>query len=214
MKARTVLLGLLAAITGCAPSAPPRPRPVALAQPPRVAVLAFAARAEAEPGGVGAIPAELGTALARELSRLLGEAGLPVVDPDRVFAATPPPGTSDVGPGQATRVARRLGASLVVLGVVTRYHEREGTAWAVRNPASVAYQATLVRADDGAVLSLDRFDYTQRSLSENLLDLPRFVRGGGRWLTCQEILDGALAATAERFARSLASGASGQAGPR
>jgi hypothetical protein len=179
-----------------------------------VAVLAFAARAEAEPGGVGAIPAELGTALARELSRLLGEAGLPVVDPDRVFAATPPPGTSDVGPGPATRVARRLGASLVVLGVVTRYHEREGTAWAVRNPASVAYQATLVRADDGAVLSLDRFDYTQRSLSENLLDLPRFVRGGGRWLTCQEILDGALAATAERFARSLASGASGQAGPR
>jgi hypothetical protein len=214
MMARTVLLGLLAAFAGCAPSAPPRPRRVALARPPRVAVLSFAVRAETEPEGPGAIPAGLGVTLARELSNRLGEAGLPVIDPDRVFAAMPLPATGDVGPGPATRVARRLGASLVVLGVVTRYHEREGTAWAVRSPASVAYQATLLRADDGAVLSFDRFDYTQRSLSENLLDLPRFVRGGGRWLTCQEILDGALAATAERFARTLAGGAPGPAGPR
>jgi hypothetical protein len=36
-----------------------------------------------------------------------------------------------------------------------------------------------------------------------LVDLPRFLHGGGRWLTCQEILDGALAETAGHLAAAL-----------
>ena len=70
--------------------------------------------------------------------------------------------------------------------------------------ALVAYQVALVRASDRAVLVTDRFDYTQQSLSENLLDLPRFLKAGGRWMTREEILEGALDETARKLATSLA----------
>ena len=84
-----------------------------------------------------------------------------------------------------------------------RYHERQGTAWAVESPAAVTYEAALVHAPDGALLAVDRFEYVQQALSENLLQLPRFVEGGGRWLTREELLDQALARTAERLARTV-----------
>ena len=206
MRTRAVLIGLVAALAGCAAPAPSRPRPVSLSRPTRAAVMPFAV--DVDGSGPSAVPADLGTTVARDLAGRLGDAGVPVVDPDRVLAAAPAVGSGDPA---AMRLARKLGASVVVTGVVTRYQEREGTAWSVRAPASVAYQATLLRADDGAVLSVDKLDYTQHSLSENLLELPRFVRGGARWLTRTEILDGALTATAERFARALAGGTAGAA---
>ena len=61
----------------------------------------------------------------------------------------------------------------------------------------------LVRASDGATLDTAAFDYTQQTLTSNLFQLPRFLRGGGRWLTCRELLDGGLEETATRFAGSL-----------
>ena len=48
-----------------------------------------------------------------------------------------------------------------------------------------------------------RLDYTQQALSENLLDLPRFLKGGGRWVTREEILDGGLEETAQKLAKTL-----------
>src|SRR5262249_25351114 len=67
-----------------------------------------------------------------------------------------------------------------------------------------AYQVALVRASDQAILGTDRFDYTQQSLSENLLDLPRFLKARGRWMTREEILEGALEETAHKLATALA----------
>ena len=65
------------------------------------------------------------------------------------------------------------------------------------------YQAVLVDADGGAVLDRERFEYTQQPLSQNLLELPRFLQGGGRWVTRDEMLDGALVETAGRLARAI-----------
>src|SRR5262249_34410377 len=80
--------------------------------------------------------------------------------------------------------------------------EREGSAWGATAPASVWYQAALVDAD-GGVIDRDRFEYTQQPLSQNLLELPRFLQGGGRWVTRDQMLDGALAETAARFASAI-----------
>ncbi len=177
---------------------------------PLVAVLPFRTGGALDEHGTfvpGADPAavldDAGTQAARALSvRVIG-VGVPVVSSERVLAATPPPGAAVYDARLGARVARQAGANLAVVGAIARYVEREGSAIGVRTPASVAYQAALVRASDGALVAFDRFDYTQQPLTSNLLDLPRFLRAGGRWLTREELLEGALGESAEKFANAL-----------
>jgi len=210
MVGRVGVLALGLGLVGCsAPQPPARPT---VAPRGRIAVLPLRVGAELTPHGelqpgatIADAPSELGETIARDLATKLGKSGLPVVDPDAVRGALTLVDTRDAGAPLAARLARRLGAELAVFGAVTRYREREGSAWAVVTPASVGYAVALLRVRDAVVVQIDRFEYTQHALSENLLDLPRFVRGGGRWLTCAEILDGALDETAARLALALGS---------
>jgi len=199
---RLVRLALLAVVLSACrppPTVPPPPRALP-AGPPRVAVLAFALGEQLDPATV---PPDVGRDLASVLAAKLAAAGAPTVDPDRVFGATELADRGAYGPALGARVARKVGANLAVVGVLTRYRERVGTDWSVQQPASAAYETKLVRASDGATLDTAAFDYTQQTLTSNLLDLPRFLRGGGRWVTARELLDGALGETAARFARSV-----------
>jgi len=155
-----------------------------------------------------AVPESAGEQAARALSVRLSGAGVPTVDVERVLAATPPPGAAVYDARLGARIARKVGANLAVIGAVMRYAEREGSALGVTTPASIAYQAVLVRASDAALVAFDRFDHTQQPLTSNLLDLPNFLRAGGRWMTRQEMLEGALGETAQKLAKALQAGGS------
>ena len=146
-------------------------------------------------------PGEHGTHAAQVLTERLAGLGIPVIDPARVAGAATRATSDDAR--QAARIGARSGADFALLGVLTRYREREGSALGVRTPASVAYQVLVVRTVDGAIVTADRFDYTQQPLSDNLLDLPLFLRGGGRWMTREELAGAALGATAEKIAAAL-----------
>jgi len=89
--------------------------------------------------------------------------------------------------GILQEVGKTFGADAVLAGYVYRWREREGTDYAVDRPASVAFDLHLVRPMDGAVLWRSKFDKTQRSLSENVLDFETFVQGGGRWMTVEKL---------------------------
>jgi hypothetical protein len=205
----TAVACLLAALTGCTRERGPKPGPP-VAGRALVAVLPFRTggvldeHAAFAPGAdPGAVFEDAGPQAARSLAvRLIG-VGVPVASADRVLAVTPPTGAAVYDARLGARVATNTGANLAVVGAITRYVEREGSALGVRTPASVAYQAALVRTPDGAIVALDRFDYTQQPLTSNLLDLPRFVRAGGCWVTREELLEGALGETAEKFASAL-----------
>jgi len=204
MIRRLAWVSAFVALAACPRPEPPR-SVAALAGPARVAVLPF--RTGSAPGtevGTGeTVPADAGSQAARMLAARLAAAGVAVVDPDRVVGVWSLADTGTYDARAAVRVADKVGANQAVFGTLWRYREREGTAWAVKTPAAVAYEATLVHVPDGALLAVDRFEYAQQALSENLLQLPRFVEGGGRWLTREELVDQALARTAERFARTL-----------
>jgi len=146
---------------------------------------------------------DVGARMAVTLSAALARNGVATADPAAVLRATPPPGAARYDPALAARIARDLGARLAILGALTRFVEREGSAWGTSTPATVWYQAVLVDAASGAILDRERFGYTQQPLSENLLALPRFLQGGGRWVTREEMLDGALGDTGARFARAI-----------
>jgi hypothetical protein len=199
----------LAMLTSC----PPRSQVPVVAPatgPPAVAVLPFRAGGQlgadaafTARGDLPPVPDDVGEQMAETLSRALAGNGVATVDPSHVMHATPPPGASRYDAALAARVARGLGVRLAVLGALTRYDEREGTAWGTRNPATVWYQAVLIDAESGAVLDRQRFEYTQQPLSQNLLELPRFLQGGGRWVTRQEMLTGALNETGANLALAI-----------
>lgn len=85
------------------------------------------------------------------------------------------------------KVGRELGVEGVVVGYVYCYRERKGFAYSAEKPASVSFEITLLRVSDGATLWNAYFDRTQESLMENLLQIETFIRGGGKWVTAQQL---------------------------
>lgn len=85
------------------------------------------------------------------------------------------------------KLGESLGSDAVLAGHVYRWQERLGTDYAVSRPASVALELALLRVADGSIMWKSRFDKTQASLSENILDLNTFLKGKGRWMTAHEL---------------------------
>ncbi|MCF8061049.1 MAG: hypothetical protein K9M82_00905 [Deltaproteobacteria bacterium] len=87
------------------------------------------------------------------------------------------------------RIGKAFSADAVLAGYVYRWRERVGTDYAVKTPASVAFDLYLIRPEDGSLLWKGQFDMTQRSLSENLLDMDTFIEGGGKWMTAEQLAE-------------------------
>jgi len=84
-------------------------------------------------------------------------------------------------------VGKRLDVDAVLAGHVYRWREREGADYGVHRPASVAFDVSLVRPEDGAILWRWKYDKTQKSFFENALDLSTFVKSRGRWLKVKDL---------------------------
>src|SRR5262245_57420068 len=132
--------------------------------PPLVAVLPFRVGGQLGPdaaftarGDLPPVPDDGVEQMGLSVSRALARNGVATVARSHVMHAPPPPGAARYDAALGARVARGLGVRLAVLGALTRYDEREGSAWGTRNPATVWYQATLVDAESGAVLERQRF---------------------------------------------------------
>ena len=87
----------------------------------------------------------------------------------------------------ARRFGSELGVDFVMVGNVWRFRERVGTSYAIQEPASVAFNLYLVEMAEGKAIWQTSFVETQRSLSEDLLRLPKFFRRGAKWLTVEEL---------------------------
>ena len=82
-----------------------------------------------------------------------------------------------------------LKADAVLTGHVYCFRERVGYPLSVEKPASVAFGIYLVRTSDGYILWRGIFDRTQQSLFENLLQASSFFKGGGKWVTAEELAE-------------------------
>jgi hypothetical protein len=101
----------------------------------------------------------------------------------------------------AERAAKDFGATAVVLGRVTRWRERDGSAAGATRPASVAFEVSLHQAPTGRRLWTGRFDETQKSITEAILRARKYPGGGTRWLTTGEFARWG----AEEIAKSMTS---------
>ncbi|MFZ7126362.1 MAG: hypothetical protein ACOWWM_09455 [Desulfobacterales bacterium] len=82
---------------------------------------------------------------------------------------------------------RSARADLVMAGYLYRFKRRIGGNFSVESPASVAFELHLIQVEDGQVLWTGTFDETQKSLSENLMELGTFIRRGAKWVTAEQL---------------------------
>jgi len=86
-----------------------------------------------------------------------------------------------------TTVGEKTGADGVIAGHLFYYRDRKGFDYSVEEPASVVFCVHLIRVKDGVPVWKGIFDKTQSSLMENIFDLFPFIRGGGKWMTADEL---------------------------
>jgi len=84
-------------------------------------------------------------------------------------------------------IGKTFGADAVLIGQVYRWRERVGSDFGIESPASVAFDLSLVRPSDGAILWRGNYDKTQKSLFENLFDLKTYIKSDGLWLTAKKL---------------------------
>jgi hypothetical protein len=139
------------------------------------------------------VPPQVVREMTRDLfERLKSRGGREVLPPGQALGAYSTLASGDMRlallPVKMLReIGKMLGADYVLAGYVYRWRERQGTGYAVNRAASVAFSLDLVRVRDGRIIWKEEFDKTQRSLSENILDLKTFLGGGGRWMSARKL---------------------------
>jgi hypothetical protein len=90
-------------------------------------------------------------------------------------------------PEEARAVGRLLGVDAVVRGQVTDFEERIGTEIAAQRPAKVVFAVELIRIPSGEAVWQAEYAERQQALSDNLFNLPWFVRAGAKWVRASEL---------------------------
>jgi hypothetical protein len=120
---------------------------------------------------------------------------VPQDDVETAMQQLPPTTQADMDQN-ALQLGRTVAADGVIYGAVTRYRERVGFEYAVQSPASVAFTLYFVDENTKQVVWTAKFAREQKTLSENVLDLPNFLENRARWVRAHDIaaegLQGAL----------------------
>jgi len=87
----------------------------------------------------------------------------------------------------ARRIAAQQGCNTVLETTLSRYVERVGGDYGVKQPAAVTFTYKLYEIGEGRVLCHGGFDEKQQSVMENLLTLPKAQSRGLVWLTAEEL---------------------------
>jgi hypothetical protein len=87
----------------------------------------------------------------------------------------------------ARRIAAQQGCNAILETTLSRFNERVGGDFGVKQPAAVTFAYKLYEVGDGRVLCHGRFDEQQQPVMENLLALSRAKTRGFTWLTAEEL---------------------------
>jgi hypothetical protein len=137
--------------------------------------------------------------LNRQLSEFSKVPFVPYPQSGLVFSQVSGRSLTDTLREEIVATGKELGAEAVLVGFVYRFRQRVGDSYGVQTPASVAFDLSVVRVRDGAVIWKNSFDETQKSLSADLLNLGQYMKHGLRWFTAEELARIGMAQLMESF---------------
>jgi hypothetical protein len=89
-------------------------------------------------------------------------------------------------------LARQEGADSIMVGYLYAFRDRSGGDYGVERPAHVAFELVMLQSGTGRVLWQRSFEETQKTLSEDLLQIKQFLKRKGKWVSAQEMAQSAL----------------------
>lgn len=87
----------------------------------------------------------------------------------------------------AVSAGKKLNVDAVMTGVISEYTEREGSDLGVESPATVAFSIQVLDTENGKTLWETYFTETQKPLLQNIFEINKFFKRGGRWITADEL---------------------------
>lgn len=91
--------------------------------------------------------------------------------------------------GMVSTIGKKVDCDAVLLTTVRRFKQREGTEYAVDEPASANFQMALMHSRTGAVLWTADFRETQESLLDNILTYNKAQSRGFKWVTVEQLVE-------------------------
>lgn len=122
--------------------------------------------------------------MARELD---GHARIRLLTANQVASLAPE--ISGGLPGMISTIGKKVNCDGVLLTTVRRYEQRQGTDYAVEEPASADFQMALMHSRTGAVLWTADFRETQESLLDNILTYNKAQSRGFKWVTVEHLVE-------------------------
>lgn len=97
--------------------------------------------------------------------------------------------STDGGRAYWAEVARCASADSILVPQLLRWQQRKGGRWGADTPAGVTMRFIWLESREKRIVDVFIFDREQKALTENLLQIGRFVRRGGRWVRAEELAD-------------------------
>ena len=117
---------------------------------------------------------------------MAGRSEIRFVTPRQIEAATSAEGVVDLA--SAKQVAGKISCNVLMETTISRYVERVGGQYGVKEPAAVTFDYRLYEVGEGRVLCRGRFDEQQQSLMDNLLSINKASNRGFSWVTAEQLL--------------------------
>lgn len=85
------------------------------------------------------------------------------------------------------QVGKCVPCDYLLIPYIYKYKERVGGEYGVEEPASVEFDLFLLNIKEKKIVYRYHFDERQLSLSENLLNLKKFITRKGKWIKVEEL---------------------------
>lgn len=86
-----------------------------------------------------------------------------------------------------TAVGACLDADMILVPQLTEWRERDGSEIGAEHPAAVTMDFYLIDVKKGQLIGRYHFEETQKTLTDNIMDIGKFIDRGGKWVTANEL---------------------------
>jgi len=84
-------------------------------------------------------------------------------------------------------VGKCMDAQYLLVPIVTHWKEREGSAAGSTSPAWVILDLYLINVKTGGMTNHFHYDYQQQALTDNILEMDKFFKRRGQWVTAADL---------------------------
>ncbi len=127
---------------------------------------------------------------------------VPQDDVAEVMQQLPPTTQANIDQNALT-LGQKLSVDGVLYGSVHRYRERVGYDYAAQTPAAIAFTLHFVDEKSKQIVWTANYAREQKSLSENVLDLPNFIANAGRWVRANDLASQGCEASVDNLQSKL-----------